>query len=49
MTSPRSYREPFSHADALFELEDKAGTQFDPRVVRAFLDISDSIPVSASC
>ncbi|HSK48755.1 MAG TPA: HD domain-containing phosphohydrolase [Coriobacteriia bacterium] len=49
MTSPRSYREPFSHADALFELEDKAGTQFDPRVVRAFLDISDSVRISASC
>ena len=38
MTSSRSYRRPISAAKARQELVDKAGTQFDPAVVRAFLD-----------
>ncbi len=40
MTSVRSYKEPMSQEAALAELKDKAGTQFDPAVVRAFLSIS---------
>jgi len=38
MTSTRSYKRPISAAKARQELVDHAGTQFDPSVVRAFLD-----------
>jgi putative nucleotidyltransferase with HDIG domain len=38
MTSNRSYQRPISAAKARQELVDNAGTQFDPAVVRAFLD-----------
>jgi diguanylate cyclase (GGDEF)-like protein len=38
MTSERAYREPVSSRDALAELERCAGTQFDPRVVRALTE-----------
>ncbi len=34
MTTTRSYREAMPVAAALAELNDNAGTQFDPRVVR---------------
>jgi HD-GYP domain-containing protein (c-di-GMP phosphodiesterase class II) len=37
MISVRPYRPPLSVAGALAEIEDGAGTQFDPGVVRAFL------------
>jgi HD-GYP domain-containing protein (c-di-GMP phosphodiesterase class II) len=40
MTAVRAYRKPLSVAAARRELVDSAGTHFDPRVVRAFLDIS---------
>ena len=39
MTSARSYKAPLSHEIARQELTDCAGTQFDPEVVRAFLNI----------
>jgi diguanylate cyclase (GGDEF)-like protein len=39
MTSDRPYREAMSHADACKELEDNAGTQFDPEVVEALLAV----------
>lgn len=35
MTSPRPYREAFTSADAMKELGQKSGTQFDPAVVDA--------------
>jgi hypothetical protein len=38
MTSARSYQKPISPAAARQELVDNAGTQFDPEVVRAFLN-----------
>ena len=38
MTSKRSYRLPLSFEDACVELERCAGAQFDPRVVRLFVD-----------
>lgn len=38
MTSTRSYQRPISAANARQQLVDNAGTQFDPAVVRAFLD-----------
>jgi HD-GYP domain-containing protein (c-di-GMP phosphodiesterase class II) len=37
MTSDRPYRTPLTVGNALAELTDGAGTQFDPVVVRAFL------------
>lgn len=40
MTSARSYKEPVSAADSRAELAKCAGGQFDPVVVRAFLNIS---------
>jgi GAF domain-containing protein len=39
MTSDRPYRSAMNRRDALRELRDKAGTQFDPAVVDAMLDI----------
>jgi two-component system, cell cycle response regulator len=36
MVSPRPYRTPVSHAEAIEELDRCSGTQFDPRVVEAF-------------
>jgi len=40
MTSARSYKRPMSPEVARAELAACAGAQFDPHVVRAFLDIS---------
>ena len=40
MTSARSYKQPMSPASARAELAVCAGTQFDPTVVRSFLNIS---------
>ncbi len=40
MTAPRPYRRPVSAAAARTELARCAGTQFDPCVVRAFLNLS---------
>ena len=40
MTAPRPYKQVLSARAAREELADKAGTQFDPTVVRAFLNLS---------
>jgi hypothetical protein len=40
MTAARSYKKPYPAAQARVELANNAGTQFDPKVVRAFLAIS---------
>jgi hypothetical protein len=40
MTSSRSYKEPASSSEARAELVRCSGTQFDPRLVRAFVAIS---------
>ncbi|MDH3227715.1 MAG: tandem-95 repeat protein, partial [Thermoleophilia bacterium] len=40
MTSRRSYKPAASIVEARRELTDRAGSQFDPGIVRAFLDIS---------
>ncbi len=39
MIERRSYREPLSEREALRELRDNAGTQFDPECVRALLAV----------
>jgi HD-GYP domain-containing protein (c-di-GMP phosphodiesterase class II) len=43
MTSSRPYREPMLEGDALSELRQAAGTQFDPRVVAAFEQIYPAV------
>lgn len=40
ITSARSYKEPFNSMVARNEIANGAGTQFDPAVVRAFLNVS---------
>jgi outer membrane biosynthesis protein TonB len=40
ITSARSYKEPATTAEARSEIVHCSGTQFDPRFVRAFVDIS---------
>ena len=39
MTHERVYKEPRSHKDAIKELKNCAGTQFDPEMVKAFIRI----------
>jgi HD-GYP domain-containing protein (c-di-GMP phosphodiesterase class II) len=41
MTSDRPYRKGTTFANAILEIQRCAGTQFDPEVVRAFLDIGE--------
>jgi HD-GYP domain-containing protein (c-di-GMP phosphodiesterase class II) len=45
MTSHRPYRRALSDEDALAEIERCSGTQFDPDVVRAFLDMWAAGPI----
>src|SRR5438105_256781 len=40
MTAARSYKRPMDVKAARLELTNQAGTQFDPAIVRAFLNIS---------
>lgn len=42
MTNDRIYRKAMSHEEALCELKSNAGTQFDPHIVRLFIDIFSS-------
>jgi diguanylate cyclase (GGDEF)-like protein len=39
MTSPRSYRDALSDEQALEEIRRGAGTQFDPKLVKFFIDV----------
>ena len=48
MISDRPYRRALSHVDALAELRRCAGTQFDPRVVRAFIATLERSNLSAA-
>lgn len=40
MTNPRAFREAWDHETALEQLHRRSGTQFDPRVVRAFSEVN---------
>jgi len=40
MTSRSSYKEPVPHDEAVSRVEDGSGTQFDPDVVRVFLELA---------
>ncbi len=45
MRSPRSYRKiPFSKEETILEIKMHSGTQFDPKVVEAFLKVVDLLP-----
>jgi putative nucleotidyltransferase with HDIG domain len=39
MTSDRPYRSALTHEEALAEVERCAGTQFDPKIARVFLEV----------
>lgn len=45
MTNPRPFREAFDHELATDTLKEKAGTQFDPDVVRAFCELESLGPI----
>jgi len=49
MTSPRAYRPAMSHNAAIGELKDNAGTQFDPHVVDALVDLAAERPDLVAC
>lgn len=42
MTSDRPYRKAMHHRDAIQELVRCSGTQFDPQLVRAFIELTDN-------
>lgn len=44
MTSNRPYRKAFTHEQAVKEIIDNKGTQFDPEVVEAFLKVANDLP-----
>ena len=46
MTSDRPYRNAMTHTDACQELRDNAGSQFDPAVVRALLQVLGAHPAA---
>jgi hypothetical protein len=47
MTTDRSYRTALPHEEALAELRRCAGTQFDPRVIAALLEVAAARPRAA--
>ena len=47
IVSRRVYKEPASHEDAVRIIKAAAGTQFDPVIVEAFLETSDSFAAIA--
>ena len=48
MITERPYREPMSHEEALDELRRGSGTQFDPDVVLALLEVLALRPAPAA-
>ncbi len=47
MTSDRPYRRAMSHEEALAEIAEEAGTQFDPLVVEQFLALCSAVNLAA--
>lgn len=45
LTHPRPYKGAWSHADAVTEIEEQAGKQFDPDVVRSFRELCRRMPL----
>jgi len=45
MTSARPYRDAFSQEEALEELKNGAGKQFDPALVESFIAIVKNMPL----
>ena len=43
LTSVRPYRTPMEHGEALQYIYEQSGTQFDPRVVDAFLEMNQAL------
>jgi putative nucleotidyltransferase with HDIG domain len=48
LTSPRPYRAPLSHEDALFKIREKSGSHFDRTVVHVFESIAPELLQSVS-
>jgi len=46
MTSERSYRSTLSEEAAIEELQKNAGTQFDPELVKVFIEVCKKTPTS---
>lgn len=47
MTSDRPYRKAMAHDDALNEIREESGTQFDPIVVQQFLELCSTVNLAA--
>jgi len=43
ITSPRVYRDPMSHSQAVAFIASARGTHFDPAVVDAFLEVASTM------
>lgn len=41
LVSKRSYKEPFSFEKAIEIIEEGSGNHFDPRIVKAFLEVKE--------
>jgi len=41
MRAKRSYNEPKTHSQCVADIKSESGKQFDPRIVRAFLNVAD--------
>jgi HD-GYP domain-containing protein (c-di-GMP phosphodiesterase class II) len=48
MTSDRPYRSALTHEEALAEVERCAGTQFDPKIARVFLEVFREVELPAA-
>ncbi|MCL2030645.1 MAG: response regulator [Oscillospiraceae bacterium] len=41
LVSPRVYKDPLSHEKAVHIITDGSGTQFDPKIIQAFLEVQE--------